>query len=1168
MVGRPLARLVIFSGQLSRNRLMGSLSHSAISLAAAADFGLIELNSACGLRAQLLPSGTLFALRHRETLINQVLPGPAEEGLFRLLVRWKDAAGRVAGWAPLVGRDVEFSAANGPAWHTRPCPGLECLTTLTLHPQHAAWAWRVQLRNTSGAPLAVEIFHAQDLGLADEGAVRNNEAYVSQYLDLLPIADPVLGHVVLARQNQPAAGGRHPWAAFACAEGAAAFCTDGYQFFGTDFRLTNAPSAMREPSLPSRRLQYELALAGLQSREIPLAPGASAAVTFVARFLDHHPEASSPADLARVTELLPANWASVLRGKDFVSAPRSVFTAPLLHGETPTSAELAAWFPSARRHEEFDAQHRLLSFFCAENTHVVLRAKEALVARPHGHILRNSDSLWIDKNQFGLTCYAAGIFGAQVYLGNPSIARLLSVVRHPLNVARASGQRVFVRRADGWLQLGIPSVFAMEPGRVRWIYRLGDTTIEALVWCSAELPASYLTLRVVAGAPCEFLVTHSLALGANEFESRAALEVNAPQGWLAALPSTGSFLAQHLPSLAFALAAIDSAQLAAIGGDESLYEDEQSRGGPYATLRSVPTREFSLALTGTHEGAAALELAVASARTEFAAERAPATPPPAPVRLAGTRDAGVARVNDVLPWFAHNASIHFSTPHGLEQYGGAAWGVRDVTQGSIEWLLAAGEFDIARRVLETVFTQQYAGAAAKADGVEGAWPQWFMFPPFHFIQQTHSHGDVCFWPVKALCDYVEATNDVAFLHEMIGYTDARTFAPAGTRESLWVHCDRVVAHVESRLVAGTVLVNYGDGDWDDTLQPADPSLRTRMISAWTVALAFQTFRQLASVSRRAGESARAHLLETLLARMRQDFVERLMPDGTVAGFLINEADGSRRPLLHPSDRITGIRYRLLPMTRSVIAELFTPEEAKRHLAIVERELKFSDGVRLMSEPAVYRGGLEKLFKRAETAANVGREIGLQYVHAHLRYAEAMAKIGDADRLWEALQVVNPVGLDQVVPRAVARQSNVYFSSSDADFADRIEAAARWPELRAGRVPVRGGWRLYSSGPGLYLHKVRACLLGLRESFGDVVFDPVLPRSLDGLVAETHLCGRPVRVSYAVRHGSSCPRSVRINGRLLDGEREANPYRPGGLRVPVQLISSLLQASDNVVEIEL
>jgi len=285
--------------------------------------------------------------------------------------------------------------------------------------------------------------------------------------------------------------------------------------------------------------------------------------------------------------------------------------------------------------------------------------------------------------------------------------------------------------------------------------------------------------------------------------------------------------------------------------------------------------------------------------------------------------------------------------------------------------------------------------------------------------------------------------------------------------------------------------------------------------------------------------------------------------------MLTEADGSSRPLLHPEDKVTGIRYRLLPMTRSIIAELFTCEQAQQHLQIVERELRFPDGVRLMSEPAVYHGGLEKLFRRAETAANVGREIGLQYVHAHLRYAEALAKVGDAEKLWTALQVVNPVALAEVVPNAARRQSNVYFSSSDADFADRYEAAKRWSELKTGQVAVRGGWRLYSSGPGLYLHKIRSCLLGLRESFGEIIFDPVLPRCLDGVGAEVTLAGRPVTVRYQVRDGAFGPRRLRINGVELIGlQRSENPYRLGGLRVPLGELQRRLTDGANLIEIEL
>ena len=60
----------------------------------------------------------------------------------------------------------------------------------------------------------------------------------------------------------------------------------------------------------------------------------------------------------------------------------------------------------------------------------------------------------------------------------------------------------------------------------------------------------------------------------------------------------------------------------------------------------------------------------------------------------------------------------------------------------------------------------------------------------------------------------------------------------------------------------------------------------------------------------------------------------------------------------------------------------------------------------MSEPASYRRGCERLFKRAETAANVGREIGLQYVQVHVRYAATMGNVGNADELWWAWQVGN------------------------------------------------------------------------------------------------------------------------------------------------------------------
>jgi CRISPR-associated protein Csx3 len=712
----------------------------------------------------------------------------------------------------------------------------------------------------------------------------------------------------------------------------------------------------------------------------------------------------------------------------------------------------------------------------------------------------------------------------------------------------------------------------MTPGDVRWIYRFGAGRIEARVWCSRERPAAFLELLAKGGEqPVEFLVTHSLALGVNEFDHPGQIRIFKDEGWAACKPDPASVVGDRIPGACFAIAAAEARGSTEVGDDGPFFEDGLSRGGPFVALRSAVASRMGVILCGATEGMDSLRAEVGAARKEWSRGCIPAVPPPSPVRLAAAAPgspggaspaaASVARLDEILPWFVHNAAIHFSAPHGLEQYGGAAWGVRDVCQGSVEWLLASREWPLVRRALETVFSKQHAA--------DGAWPQWFMHPPYQSMKQADSHGDVCFWPVKALCDYVEASNDIDFLRWKTGYDDPCNLDSRGPEETLLQHCDRVIDQCEARFVRGWALVNYGDGDWDDTLRPADPTMRTRMISSWTVGLSYHAFRQLAEVYRRAAEPERLARIEALLARIRADFAARLMPGSVVAGFLVIEPDGSTRPLLHPSDTVTGIRYRLLPMIRGVLSELFTPEEAARHLAIVHEELLYPDGVRLMSEPARYRGGRERLFQRAETAANVGREIGLQYVHAHLRYAEASAKVGDAERLWTALQVVNPVDLLSAVANAMPRQSNVYFSSSDADFHDRIEAERRWEELRTGSVGVRGGWRLYSSGPGIFIHKVRACLLGLRESFGDVVFDPVLPRGLDGLSACAVVCGQMVELRFHVRKGSFGPSAVIVNGvELKGGRREANPYRTGGLCFDERVLKALLGPRDNSILIEL
>lgn len=218
-------------------------------------------------------------------------------------------------------------------------------------------------------------------------------------------------------------------------------------------------------------------------------------------------------------------------------------------------------------------------------------------------------------------------------------------------------------------------------------------------------------------------------------------------------------------------------------------------------------------------------------------------------------------------------------------------------------------------------------------------------------------------------------------------------------------------------------------------------------------------------------------------------------------------------------------------------------QARRHVALIERHLTFPDGVRLMNRPMDYHGGTSRYFRRAESAASFGREVGLQYAHAHIRYVEAMARIGRPDEAFRGLLAVCPIGLDLAVPSALPRQANAYFSSSDAAFLDRRQASRRFGRLRTGRVGMRGGWRVYSSGPGIFVNQLISNVLGLRTHYDDAVFDPVLPGRADGLTFDVEHDGRSVRYLFYVAGAGFSPREVRVNGRPLPGGRyQDNPYR--------------------------
>jgi cellobiose phosphorylase len=696
-----------------------------------------------------------------------------------------------------------------------------------------------------------------------------------------------------------------------------------------------------------------------------------------------------------------------------------------------------------------------------------------------------------------------GVFGAQLTLGNTSLHKLFSVSREPYNIQRASGLRMMIEDQDGWRLLAVPSAFEMGLGDCRWLYCLTDRTVDVQVAVAGEDAAVQWRVRV-QGRPSRLLIFGHIVLGERELEQAGCIEVDSQARRIALRPDPDSLWGQRYPNAVHYLVTSTPQAIEAIGGDELLYADATFRGGPYIAIRTLPAAEVCFAVVGSLTDAdAAARMADQYAQgVDDAVLRAASAGYWAHVtrglRIAGTGQDATA-FDLAFPWLVHDAIIHLTVPHGLEQFTGAAWGTRDVCQGPVELLLALEHDEPVRQILRIVFAQQYRA--------RGDWPQWFMLEPYTFIQDKHSHGDVIVWPLKALNDYLEATGDFAFLDQAVQWRDDDTLERTPDADPVATHVERLLAAVAERFIPGTHLIRYGNGDWNDALQPADPAMRDWMVSSWTVALLFQQVARYAAILRRAGKPDAAAALDALTVAMRANFNRYLMRDGVVAGYaLFRPSGGQPELLLHPRDTRTGLEYSLLPMTRSIIGGMFTSEQAGHHLRIIQEHLLFADGARLMDRPVAYHGGLEQTFRRAESAAFFGREIGLMYVHAHLRYGEAMAILGEGEAMWQALRVVNPVAMNEHVPHALPRQRNAYFSSSDAAFPDRYEASAQWQRVKDGSMPVDGGWRIYSSGPGLYLNLLLCRALGRRRQWGERIAQPMLTASAPDLTVRSDIHG--------------------------------------------------------------
>jgi 1,2-beta-oligoglucan phosphorylase len=1114
------------------------------------------LSSRSGLRVEINANGSLRRFDCEPISLTLFVGNEIEGGPTNLYLR---CHADTIEWTPLLGPQSRTRFGTDPAtgmfvgvgvWR-----GINYSLALVLAQSAPAWFWHVRLENTNARPQLVDLTYTQDLALAPYGAVRLNEYYVSQYIDHTPLHHTARGFVLASRQNL-AVDHRIPWCLIGSLRAGISFATDSLQFHGLASRRGDTPPGLAA-DLPGRRLQHEHSMVAIRDAPIRLDPNDSVAAGFFGSYQADHPSATSSSDLDGVIGILAlpeATPVTIESGSAASPASATLFSsAPVLNGLDLGRDALRTLFGSPWRHEELDERGERLSFFHGADRHVVLRAKELRVQRPHGHLLRTGRHTTPDESALTSTVWMSGVFHSMLTQGHVSINRFISTVHSYLGLFRSHGLRVFVELGDRWRLLNVPSAFEMSPHSCRWIYRHEEGVIEVRAEARSDPHELTLSIEVSAGKSARFLISHHIALNGDDGSIAGAARWWRDGDDIIVAPAPGTELARRFPDGSFHVNANADTGIQQIGGDELLFIDGQSRKQPFICLVTAPALLLKLRIRGqliAEETQTPLRVLSDESLIPGLNMIAPAASPLA---------VQVARLADIVPWYTHNALVHYLSPRGLEQFSGGGWGTRDVCQGPVEMLLALGRLAPIRDLLLRVMAAQ---------NTDGDWPQWFMFfERERDIRAGDSHGDIALWPLVVLGQYLIASGDSGVLEEQVRFFDARG-PEQGESATVWQHAQRALALVEKRVIAGTALAAYGHGDWNDSLQPADPALREHMCSAWTVTLHFQALTTLARALRAIGRVPEAAELESRADTVQGDFQRLLLVDGVLAGYAIFGDAGRTVYLLHPSDETTGVRYSALAFIHAILEDVLSPEQAREHLRLIDEHLRASDGVRLFDRPIPYHGGPQRIFQRAESATFFGREIGLMYMHAHLRYAQALAHVGDAESFFHALCQVNPIGIRSIVPRATWRQANCYYSSSDAAFEDRYQASAEYERVVRGTVALDGGWRVYSSGAGIALGLVVRCFLGLSCESEGLRIDPVMPRALDGLRAETTLLGRPIELRYRVGAAGCGVNEIVLNERPVAFSRCPNPHRRGAALVAMAAVLAGLVGGHNTLIIDI
>jgi cyclic beta-1,2-glucan synthetase len=401
---------------------------------------------------------------------------------------------------------------------------------------------------------------------------------------------------------------------------------------------------------------------------------------------------------------------------------------------------------------------------------------------------------------------------------------------------------------------------------------------------------------------------------------------------------------------------------------------------------------------------------------------------------------------------------------GFYQSGGA-FGFRDQLQDVLSLLHCAPE--LARKQILLCASRQFQ---------EGDAQHWWH-PPVGRGVRTRISDDFLWLPLVTSL-YILHTGDDALLGEPVNFIEGRQLnreeesyfdlpVTTGNAATVYEHCVRSIRHGFNYGIHGLPLI--GTGDWNDGLDKV--GFEGRGESVWLAFFFYEILNRFADTALLYNDAAFADECKKQAQRL-QDNIEAnawdgqwykraWFDDGTPLGAVENE-----------ECKIDSIAQSWAVLSGAGSATRIKTAMESAYTKLVQKEA----GIIKLLDPAFDKSNLNPGYIKGYVPGI--RENGGQYTHAAVWLIMAFAKLGDNQRVWELLKMINPVNHGKT-PGAIS----IY----------KVEPYVIAADIYAGSQHAgRGGWTWYTGSAGWMYRLIAESFLGIRQQGNKLTVLPCMP----------------------------------------------------------------------------